>query len=110
MALAAAAPTAESRRLHFTLTAVYETLMDAGVWPAALKAALNMIGLPAGVPREPVPPLGAAAEAALRTSLRDLTLIPWRCRRHLLAGFHRLTEPPRLSARLSAVQRGKDLG
>jgi len=36
--------------------------------PAALKAALNLLGQPAGVPREPVMPLaGADLEKVVRT-------------------------------------------
>lgn len=42
------------RRAHFQLTAIYELLMGTATWPASFKAALNLIGLPAGVPRDPV--------------------------------------------------------
>jgi 4-hydroxy-tetrahydrodipicolinate synthase len=76
MALATAAPTEESRQLHFTVSIVYETLMDAGIWPAALKAALNMVGQPAGWPREPVSPLAPDAIRKLRTALQDLEVVP----------------------------------
>jgi 4-hydroxy-tetrahydrodipicolinate synthase len=69
--LAVKAPSAESRRLHFTLTSIYEALMEAGTWPAALKAALNMIGVPAGVPREPVGPLAPESEENLRRTLQE---------------------------------------
>lgn len=54
--LALGAPSDESRALHYKLTVLYELLMGASTWPAAFKAALNLIGLPAGVPREPVSP------------------------------------------------------
>ncbi len=51
----AAQPGSESFKLaHHQLSTVYETLMRTATWPAAFKAALNLIGLPAGVPREPV--------------------------------------------------------
>jgi len=53
-AMAAVAPDARYRRTHHELTVVYEMLMGIATWPAAFKAALNLIGLPAGVPREPV--------------------------------------------------------
>ena len=76
MALAQAAPTAASRRLHFTLTTIYETLMNAGTWPAPLKAALNMLGIPAGLPREPVGLLAPEAEERLRGVLQQLDLVP----------------------------------
>jgi len=47
---------------------VYEMMMGTGTWPAALKAALNLLGQPAGVPREPVMPLtGADLEKVART-------------------------------------------
>ncbi len=42
------------RHAHYQLTVLYELLMSLGTWPAAFKAALNLIGLPAGVPRDPV--------------------------------------------------------
>lgn len=57
MTIGRSAPNEEYRALHNAFTIIYETLMGLGTWPAALKAALNLIGLPAGVPREPVQPL-----------------------------------------------------
>jgi 4-hydroxy-tetrahydrodipicolinate synthase len=75
MALGDKAPSAESRRLHFTLTTIYEALMDTGTWPSALKAALNMIGAPAGVPREPVSALPSEATNKLRSVLQALGLL-----------------------------------
>ena len=42
------------RHAHNQLTALYELLMGTATWPAGFKAALNLIGLPAGVPRDPV--------------------------------------------------------
>lgn len=44
------------RRAHHQLTVLYELLMGTATWPASFKAALNLIGLPAGVPRDPVLP------------------------------------------------------
>ncbi len=55
--VAAAAPGDTYRHAHYQLTVLYEVLMATGTWPAAFKAALNLIGLPAGVPRDPVLPL-----------------------------------------------------
>jgi len=49
-----------SRHAHYQLTVLYEVLMGTGTWPAAFKAALNLIGQPAGVPRDPVLALDAA--------------------------------------------------
>jgi len=59
-AMGTTAPDADYRRAHYELTVIYELLMGSGTWPAAFKAALGLIGLPAGVPRDPVLPLDAA--------------------------------------------------
>ena len=50
------APDATYRKTHYQLTVLYELLMGTATWPASFKAALNLIGLPAGVPRDPVLP------------------------------------------------------
>lgn len=68
-------PTDEFRRLHFGLTKIYATLMGTGTWPAALKAALNLLGLPAGLPREPVFPLSPEDHRALASVMESLDLI-----------------------------------
>lgn len=73
--LAKAKPSDEGRELHDALTCVYETLMGIGTWPAALKAGLNMIGLPAGVPREPVEPLQPKDVRRLEKVLDDHGLL-----------------------------------
>jgi len=54
------APDAAYRHAHHQLTVLYELMMGTGTWPASFKAALNLIGQPAGVPRDPVMPLGDA--------------------------------------------------
>lgn len=59
-AVGAGAPDDTYRKAHYQLTVLYELLMGTGTWPAAFKAALNLIGQPAGVPRDPVLPLGDA--------------------------------------------------
>lgn len=74
--LAGGNPDEELRELHFGLTSIYETLMGTGTWPAALKAALNLIGLPAGVPREPVQRLDPDLLARLRAVMIELAMIP----------------------------------
>jgi 4-hydroxy-tetrahydrodipicolinate synthase len=74
-ALARAAPGPELARVHFQLTAVYEMLMGTGTWPAALKAALNLLGQPAGVPREPVLPLAGADLEKVRKTLQSCGLL-----------------------------------
>lgn len=55
-AVGAAAPDASYRKTHYQLTVLYELLMSVATWPASFKAALNLIGQPAGVPRDPVLP------------------------------------------------------
>ncbi|PCI87634.1 MAG: dihydrodipicolinate synthase family protein [Hyphomicrobiales bacterium] len=52
--IATQSPNEEYKKLHYDLTVLYELLMSTATWPASFKAALNLIGLPAGVPREPV--------------------------------------------------------
>ena len=70
------APGDERQSMHFALTRVYETLMGTGTWPSALKASLNMIGVPAGLPREPVQPLSPADTAKLEAVLREVAVLP----------------------------------
>lgn len=55
-AVGARAPDDTYRTAHYQLTVLYELLMGTATWPAAFKAALNLIGLPAGIPRDPVLP------------------------------------------------------
>ncbi len=74
--MATAAPNDDSRQMHFALTRIYETLMGTGTWPAALKAALNMIGVPAGLPRDPVQALTPEDESKLRAVLREFGVLP----------------------------------
>jgi 4-hydroxy-tetrahydrodipicolinate synthase len=57
------------RALHHRLTIIYGTLMELGTWPAAFKAALTLIGQPAGVPRDPVLPLDGPSLDRLRAVL-----------------------------------------
>jgi 4-hydroxy-tetrahydrodipicolinate synthase len=47
-------PSAKMADVHYKLTILYELLMGNSTWPASFKAALNLIGQPAGVPRDPV--------------------------------------------------------
>ena len=75
-AVAMEKPSAKTRDLHFALTDIYALLMGTGTWPAALKAGLNMIGLPAGVPREPVQPLSPKDAEKLKALLEELGVLP----------------------------------
>ena len=68
-------PTDNTRTLHFALTRIYETLMGTGTWPSALKAALNMIGVPAGLTRDPVQSLTPGDEAKLRSVLHEFGVL-----------------------------------
>jgi 4-hydroxy-tetrahydrodipicolinate synthase len=71
MRLATAAPTPALRETQYRLTRVYETLMNLGTWPSALKAGHRLIGREAGVPRDPVLPLEPEAVATLEEVLRE---------------------------------------
>lgn len=62
----------EALPIHTTLSAMYGVLFGTGTWPAALKAALGLLGHPAGVPRDPVRPLTPAAVERLAATMRDL--------------------------------------
>lgn len=68
-------PGDEYGKLHYQLTGIYETLMGLGTWPASLKAALGLVGQPAGAPREPILPLDAEATAKLRSALESLGVL-----------------------------------
>jgi len=72
VAIGQAKPGPEFAALHYKLTAVYQLLMGTGTWPAAFKAALNLIGQPAGVPRDPVMPLTGDALEKLRRALGEI--------------------------------------
>jgi 4-hydroxy-tetrahydrodipicolinate synthase len=74
--LAGQAPSADQAELHYKLTVIYQALMGTGTWPAALKAALNLLGQPAGVPRDPVLPLSGASLDGLRATMDRLGLLP----------------------------------
>ena len=65
----------EQRSLHYELTVLYQVLMGTGTWPSALKAALNLIGQPAGVPRDPVMPLAGADLDNLKRTLDQFGLL-----------------------------------
>lgn len=73
------APSPELRALHYGYTLLYETLMSLGTWPSALKHAHDLVGLPAGVPHEPVAVLGEPDRSKLRAVMRELGLIGEKC-------------------------------
>jgi 4-hydroxy-tetrahydrodipicolinate synthase len=61
--------------LAYRATAMYPMLFGIGTWPASLKAAMTMLGLPAGVPRRPVLPLDRDATAKLGANLEKLGVL-----------------------------------
>jgi 4-hydroxy-tetrahydrodipicolinate synthase len=68
-------PGPAQRSLHYRLTVLYQLLMGTGTWPASLKAALQLLGWPAGVPRDPVMALEGAELEKVRRVLGELGLI-----------------------------------
>lgn len=75
-ALAKQAPGGEMQAYHYKLTVIYQALMGLGTWPSAFKAALSLIGQPAGLPRDPVLPLAGAELDKLRRTMDELGLLP----------------------------------
>ncbi|MDP6805718.1 MAG: dihydrodipicolinate synthase family protein [Rhodospirillales bacterium] len=59
----------ERMRTHRRYGAVITAVSFFGTSPSGIKAGLNMLGLPAGVPRAPVKPLEPNAETRLRDTL-----------------------------------------
>lgn len=66
---------AERRGLHCRITAAFQAVQYVGTRPAGIKAALNMLGLPAGQTREPVLPLTPGDEANLHAELVRLGIL-----------------------------------
>jgi 4-hydroxy-tetrahydrodipicolinate synthase len=64
-----------ARPLAYVATAMYPVLFGIGTWPASLKAAMQMMGLPAGIPRPPVLPLDREATEKLRGHLAEIGLL-----------------------------------
>lgn len=64
----------KSRRLYFK----YYPLLEALYWfsnPIVIKAALNILGLPAGKPRRPYPELVGEKLEQLKTMMREMGII-----------------------------------
>lgn len=76
VALARAAWTAETRRLHLRIARAYKALLETATPPSALKAILNGLGLPAGFPRLPTLPLQGEELARLRGLFTELGVLP----------------------------------
>ncbi|MEM7047254.1 MAG: dihydrodipicolinate synthase family protein [Pseudomonadota bacterium] len=75
MRIGTAAPDTTYRKTHHELTVIYQLLMGTATWPAAFKAALNIIGLPAGVPRDPVAPATPADIEKIKKIFHELGII-----------------------------------
>ncbi len=67
--------TAEARALHVKIGRAYTSLLETGTPPAALKALLGMLGLPAGIPRLPAHPLVGDDLIALRRLFTELGVL-----------------------------------
>ena len=65
----------ERTRLHLAMTRAYSCLLETGTAPSALKALLNMMGLPAGDPRLPVLPLDAESQTLVRGLFTELGVL-----------------------------------
>jgi 4-hydroxy-tetrahydrodipicolinate synthase len=65
----------EARKVQNRLTRFW-LAMGLGSFPAPVKAAMELIGLPAGAPRAPVAPLDAEKRDALRRELREMGVLP----------------------------------
>ncbi len=70
--LAKEKPDQKQADIHYKLTVLYELLMGNSTWPAAFKAALNLIGQPAGVPRDPVNPATNEVLDTIKRTFDDL--------------------------------------
>jgi 4-hydroxy-tetrahydrodipicolinate synthase len=64
-----------ARPLAYVVTVIYPVLFGIGTWPASLKAAMNMLGLPAGIPRKPVLPLNREESRRLQDQLVELGVL-----------------------------------
>lgn len=64
----------QARELQAKLTVLRQGLVTFGSYPAPVKAALEMIGIPAGPPRKPIHPVSPARYEELRALLRGAGL------------------------------------
>jgi 4-hydroxy-tetrahydrodipicolinate synthase len=64
----------KARHIHHQLTPLYSMLNTIGTWPAAFKAALEMVGKRGGYTRDPVQPLNAAEREKVKQVLVSLNV------------------------------------
>jgi 4-hydroxy-tetrahydrodipicolinate synthase len=75
MDLARGPSTPESRALHLKVSRAYTFLLETATAPAPLKALLNLLGLPAGIPRLPALPLMGEDLVKLRRVFTELGVL-----------------------------------
>jgi 4-hydroxy-tetrahydrodipicolinate synthase len=63
-----------ARELQEKLSALRRGLISVGTYPAPVKAALEMLGIPMGPPRKPIHPVSVSRREELRALLRDAGL------------------------------------
>lgn len=61
--------------IHHRLSELYGCLFNYGTWPASLKAAMILKGVPAGYPRSPVHPLSNSEIARLKADMKKIGVI-----------------------------------
>lgn len=66
---------AEALVLHRKMSALYNKLFEYGTWPAAMKAVMNIKGIPAGYTRSPVQPLKPEELEKLKADMKTLGVI-----------------------------------
>jgi len=69
-------PGAEYVEIHRKITLLYEVLMGVGTWPSSFKAALNLLGLSAGMPRDPILALEGPEFRKVEDALKACELLP----------------------------------
>jgi 4-hydroxy-tetrahydrodipicolinate synthase len=63
-----------AREINYKLLSIY-SLMEEEPYPGPVKAALEMLGLPGGIPRRPIVPPSEGMKAKLREELKKLGLL-----------------------------------
>jgi 4-hydroxy-tetrahydrodipicolinate synthase len=66
----------EARSINRKLIELSRVLSAEGKYHAAVKAAMRLMGMPAGIPRPPLSDVSAESEAAIRAELERLGLLP----------------------------------
>jgi dihydrodipicolinate synthase/N-acetylneuraminate lyase len=64
-----------ARELQYRLIHLDNAVHGIGTFPAALKAAMNLVGRPGGYPRPPILPLTDKEEDKLKVALKEIGLL-----------------------------------